>query len=283
MSDGTELPYVPRDVYELDWTGIDWTYTGYGPLRAGAWGALDPHDELVDQALEFLEQGMPRGMGPYFSAHQQYPDTADANWADVSQPEAARHYLWRHYVEYETMWPVGGPLFLARDDLPRFCEWLFHNLAAAIHRDWRVGVESLDGVPACAPGDAERWQAIRRMFVNEVGGYDGSQQSLWLLQALPRSWLRPGSHLSVRSMGTHFGGQVGLEVTVSKDGDSVEVRAKLDLAVQPGEIRARLRSGDGRPLRAAEVNGRPVPVLEAGTIELPCRTRGQYRLVGRFG
>ena len=78
------------------------------------------------------------------------------------------------------MWPVGGPLFLARDDLPRFFEWLFHNFAFAVHQDFRVGVESLDGVPSCAPGDSERWLAIRNMFVSEFGGYDGLRQSLWL-------------------------------------------------------------------------------------------------------
>lgn len=44
MPDGTEMPYVPRDPYELDWAQTDWTYTCVGPVRAGAWGALDPHD-----------------------------------------------------------------------------------------------------------------------------------------------------------------------------------------------------------------------------------------------
>lgn len=282
LADGTAIPFVPRMVQELDWTQPDWTYTGYGPLRAGAWGALDPHDGLVDQALAFLEAGMPHGEGPYFSAPLQYPDTADSNWADVSDPQAERHYLWRHYVEYETMWPVGGALFLAQDDLPRFFEWLFHNLAAVLHHDWRVGVESLDGVPSCAPGEGERWQTIRRMFVNECGGYDGSEQSLWLLQAIPRSWLRPGCRLAVQEMGTCFGGQVDLEVEVAKDGNSVVVLVRLDLKILPQEIRLRLRSGDGRSLATATVNGKPVEIGTGDTFLLPPRARGQYRIVGRF-
>ncbi|MBE7559393.1 hypothetical protein HS125_10740 [bacterium] len=70
---------------------------------------------------------------------------------DVNDRQAERHFLWRHYVEYETMWPIGSHLFLARDDLPRFFEWLFNNLAAVVHHDWRVGVESLDGAPSQAP------------------------------------------------------------------------------------------------------------------------------------
>jgi hypothetical protein len=63
LPDKREIPYVPREVTELDWADTDWTYTGYGPLRAGAWGAWDPNDELVDQALAFLESGMPKGRG----------------------------------------------------------------------------------------------------------------------------------------------------------------------------------------------------------------------------
>ena len=290
LPNGSQIPYVPRDVYELDWAKTDWTYTTFGPLRAGAWGALDPHDELVNQTLAFLEAGMPKGEGFYFEdwsterkiANPFGQPTADENFRDVDDPEADRHFMWRHYVEYETMWPIGFDLFLQRDDLPRFFEWFFHNLSVVIHKDFRVGVESLDGVPSCAPGDGERWRAIRDMFVNERGGYDGSQQSLWLLQAIPRCWLKPGDRLAVKQMGTHFGGQVDLEAEVAKDGNSLNVQAKLNLVVLPTEIRMRLRSGNGRRLASARVNGRETPVLEKDTVKLPTKTEGEYKIEGRF-
>jgi len=280
LPDGSELPYVPRDVGEPDWATVDWTCTGYGPLRAGAWGALDPHDELVDQALAFLEAGMPQGEGPYINIRE---GTADENWRDISDPEATRHYLWRNYVEYETMWPIGTDLFLQRDDLPRFFEFLFNNLAVVLHHEWRVGVESLDGVPSCAPGDGERWRMIRNMFVNERGGHDGSQQSLWLLQAIPRSWLKPGAVLSAKSMRTHFGGSLDLEMMVSGHGGAVEVAVKHDLAVVPAEIRVRLRSGDGSPIVSAKINGEEVPVADDDTIQLPTQTKGDHRIEAVFG
>jgi hypothetical protein len=259
LTDGSTLPYVPRMVQELDWRKPDWTITGYGPLRAGGLGALDPHDELVDQALAFLEEGRPSG-------------------DDVKQ----RQHLWRHYVEIETHWPMYD-IFLRRDDLPRFFEWLFNNLVAVIHRDFRVGVEARNGVPSCAPGDGERWQAIRKMFINELGGYDGSQQSLFLLQAIPRSWLKPGDKLSVKDMGTWFGGKTNMNVEVPADGDSVVVIVRLsDLAVKPAEIRMRLRSGDGRPLASAEIDGVVTKVLEGDTIRLPLKTSAKYRIIGKF-
>jgi hypothetical protein len=151
-----------------------------------------------------------------------------------------------------------------------------------LHHEWRVGVESLDGVPSCAPGDGDRWQALRRMFVNERGGLGGSQQELFLLQALPRSWLKPGDRLAARKMRSYFGGQLDLEVQVAPDGNAVAVSADLQLTIQPSQIRMRLRSGDGRPLRKAEINGAATPVLAGDTIRLPDAPAGQYRIVGRF-
>jgi len=285
LFDGSTIPFVPRMVQELDWRNIDWTYTGYGPLRAGAWGVFDPHDALVEQALAFLEAGMPCGEGAYFDAHLRNADGADRNWADVSDPQAERHFLWRHYVEYETMWPVGGPLFLARDDLPRFFEWLFHNFAVVLHREWRVGVESLDGVPSCAPGDGERWQIVRNMFVNERGGYDGTTENeLFLLQAMPRSWLRPGARMGVTGMGTVFGGRVDVELEVGAQGELCTARLSWrDFAVLPRLVRVRLRSGSGAPLSSATVGDQPVSIGPADTIELPAARTGSFTIVGRFG
>jgi hypothetical protein len=280
LPDGSTIPFVPRIVQELDWAQPDWTYTSYGPLRAGAWGALDPDDELVNQALAFIKAGLPKGEGFYDSGFRGR--TAEDNWRPIDDKNADRHYLWRHYVEYETMWPIGPDLFLQRDDLPCFFEWLYHNLAVVLHHDWRVGVESLNGVPSCAPGDAERWRAIRNMFVNERGGYDGSQQSLFLLQALPREWLKPGNRLAAREIGTHFGGRVDLAIHVAEDGNSVSVCAGIGLAVLPTEIRMRLRSGDGRPLLSAKVNGRRIKVGKDATLLLPLKKKGNYRVEGFF-
>jgi hypothetical protein len=269
-------------VQELDWTKPDWTYSGYSATRAGAWGVLDPHDKMVDEVLAFMEAGMPKGQGAYFDLNI-YQDTANVNLADINDPKAERHYLWRHYVEYETMWPVCAPLFLARDDLPRFFEWFAHNLAFVIHQDFRVGVESFDGVPSCAPGEGERWLMVRNMFVGEFGGYDGSEQSLWLLQAMPREWLRPGNRMAVEKMGTLFGGTVDLALQVADDGNSVAVDAKVEkLAVKPKEIRIRLRSGDGRPLASATINDAPATVLPGDVVLLPVQTDAVYKIAGKF-
>jgi hypothetical protein len=259
LADGTEIPYVPRVVSELDWATVDWTITGYGPLRAGALGALDPNGELVDQALAFLKSGRPAA-------------------SDVNP----REHFWRHYVEMETHWPMDEA-FLERDDLPGFFELLFNNLAAAVHDDFRAGCEARDGVVSVMPSSAEHWRMVRGMFVRECGGYDGSQQGLFLLQAIPREWLRPGNRLSVERMGTTFGGAADLAVQVAAIGDSVAVDAKLDhLAAAPKEVQIRLRSGDGRPLKTATIDGEPATVLPGDVVMLPAKTDARWRVVGRF-
>ena len=284
LPDGAELPYVPRMTEELDWAKTDWTYTGYGPLRAGAWGALDAHDPLVTEALAFLEAGLPAGEGYYFFAAGAFgkEGTADVNFASVSNPTAERHYLWRHYVEYETMWPIFGSLFLERDDLPRFFEGLWHNLAIALHHDFRVGVESLDGVPSCAPGEGERWQILRRMFVNEVIGEETFRQRLFLLQALPREWLKPGCRMAMRDMGTWFGGRIDLTVEVDPAGDQHVEVVWHDLKALPEAILIRLRGGDGRSLGVVTINAEPVALGAGGVINLPCAQDGRYQILARL-
>jgi len=180
------------------------------------------------------------------------------------------------------MWPIGMDLFLQRDDLPRFFEWYFNNMAIVLHHDYRVGVESLDGVPSNAPGDGERWRAVRDMFVNERGGYDGSQQSLWILQAIPRSWMKPGVPISAKHVGTHFGGEVSVEQSIAAGDRSVTAKVSINVAALPSEIRVRLRSSDGRPLQTADINGTKTEVLDGDTIRLPQNTKGEYRIVGHF-
>jgi len=75
---------------------------------------------------------------------------------------------------------------------------------------------------------------------------------------------------------------VDINIEAAKDGDSVVVKSNLDLVVLPKEIRMRLRSGDGRPLRIAKINGKKTKVFNDDTILLPRKTKGKYTIVGYF-
>ncbi|MHC4403119.1 MAG: hypothetical protein ACYTG0_25945 [Planctomycetota bacterium] len=285
LDDGRRIPFVPRAPEELDWATVDWTYSNYGTGRAVASGALDPNGELADQFIAFMEAGLPRGEGRLMARwYRRVPDTADDIWYYADNLHAngpSRHWLWRHYVEYEINRPTMTDLFLRRDDLGRFFEAFFNSFAVIDH-PWKIGAESIDGVPACAPGEDDRWRVIRNMLVNERGGYDGSQQELFLLQAIPRGWLKPGDSLSCQDMGTHLGGHVDLDVQVADNGMSVQVDATVDVAVEPSEVRMRLRSGHGGRLVTATINGKKTDVLEKDVIKLPAKSKGVYRITARF-
>ena len=141
----------------------------------GPGARFDPHDELVDQALAYLEAGMPKGEGCLLLRNGR---------SGHRRRELGRHQR----PERRAPLPVAA-LRRVRDDVagrrpavsrPRRPAAVFRVVRStispsSIHQDFRVGVESLDGVPSCAPGDGERWQAMRKMFVNEFGGYDGSR------------------------------------------------------------------------------------------------------------
>ena len=124
---------------------------------------------------------------------------------------------------------------------------------------------------------------IRGMFINERGGYDGSPQDLFLLQAIPREWLRPGYRIVVRDMGSWFGGRIDLLLEIAPSGNSVAADIRLkDLAVAPREIRVRLRSGDNRPLVSAETNGVSAKVSDGDVIRLPPVATGDFKIQGKF-
>ncbi|GMV37535.1 MAG: hypothetical protein AMXMBFR61_20430 [Fimbriimonadales bacterium] len=89
--------------------------------------------------------------------------------------------------------------------------------------------------------------------------------------------------LGVMRMGTTFGGQVQLSAETAADGDSLSVRVSLrGLRVKPKEVVLRLRSGDGRPLRSAELDGKPLPVRADDTVLLPTTLSGEFEVIGRF-
>lgn len=283
LQNNSSIPFVPNQIGVKDWEKVDWTYTSYGPLRGV--GALDPKGELIEQTLAFIEAGLPKDLGFRFNDGSYLyginPQKGDASWLDVVDPNADRHYAQRHYVDYETNWPMFE-LLLERDDLERFFECFFHNMAIT-HTDWRSGMESIDGTPGCAPFIADRWRGIRDMFVNERGGYNGEQESLWLLQAIPRSWLKPGYILSAKNMKTYFGGEVSLEVQIDEKDNSMIVNLELsDLAVKPEEIIIRLRSSDVKLLSSVKINGKKTKIFNNDIVKIPSVKKGKFKIYGKF-
>ena len=267
-----------------DWKSIDWTYTSYGPLRAGAWGAIDPNDELMDQTLAFIEAGDARGRDERRHKH------ADRQ---------GRRSTWRtggSVFRGDGGATSGGTtsstnscgrsaadLFLQRDDLTRFFEWFFNAYAAHIDKDLPISAESLNGAPGVhagrggavdgAPEDVrERARRLRRLAAVALA-LPGDAAVLADGRAEARR---------VGGWGRTFGGTVDLRSKWRRAATRAPATAKLALATLPTEIRMRLRSPDGKPLKTATVNGKAVEVLPDDTIRLPLRKAGKYSITGSW-
>jgi hypothetical protein len=82
--------------------------------------------------------------------------------------------------------------------------------------------------------------------------------------------------------GNPLRGRVSIEHLIADGGNAVTVHVNLDLGVLPSEIRLRLRSPDGKPLKSAEIEGAGAEVLDGDTIRLPQTRTAEYRIVGHF-
>jgi hypothetical protein len=83
-------------------------------------------------------------------------------------------------------------------------------------------------------------------------------------------------------MGTRFGGTVDVDLSVADDGASATVDIRLGIVERPAHVRVRLRSGTGRPLASATVNGVDSPVGAGDIVSLPAEPSAQYKVVARF-
>jgi hypothetical protein len=119
------------------------------------------------------------------------------------------------------------------------------------------------------------------MFVREHD--TGGAQSLWLLQAVPHSWLRPSDRIRVTDMPTAFGGSLDLALEVSADASSIRIETEWrGLAVSPKAIRLRLHAPEGRRLRSVLVDGRVDSTGATGSIELATERAASHAIVAQF-
>ena len=86
---------------------------------------------------------------------------------------------------------------------------------------------------------------------------------------VPRAWMRDGQRIHIDRAATYFG-SLTLEVVSHAASDAVTATVAIAPTVKPGGVLLRVRHPDAKPLRAAQVNGRPAQILaERQMIVLP--------------
>jgi hypothetical protein len=155
---------------------------------------------------------------------------------------------------------------LDRDEVKRAILGLYGALAYGMSRETFSGTEvsyqqigendiKLPHLYSCS----QQLRLLRMMLLREEGN------TLWIGQAIPRDWLKPGRQVVVRGAPTAFG-DVGFRINAAADG--MQVRLHPPTRKPPSTILLRLRDPRQRNIASVTVNEAPHRVFVGETIEL---------------
>jgi hypothetical protein len=174
---------------------------------------------------------------------------------------------------------IGYMLYLLKhDDADRALVGFYGKLAQGFTRDTFVGGEgtSLDALdkygrpmylPPCTAGNAFFQWTLRYLLVQDWDmDDDGKPDTLRLLYAVPRSWLRDGAILKLHEMPTAFG-NLSLEAESKLSQGELIVRATLP-SRQPKKTLLRARLPEGWKAVSATLGNTPLPLASGSVVDL---------------
>lgn len=243
LASGGTVPLVPIDVYNT-WKISDanrhpW-WLDVGPLHLVDCGVLDAGSRLADWMITAAED----------------------------------HWL-KHGLALDEPWYAPHrAVYLGRDEVGKFLEVYYAELAEGVDRQTYVPVEGHKGVQNLPWADGESTRFLRMMMLREHG------DSLELCPALPRAWLRDGQQVRVERAPTYFG---EVSFTILSQASSGTITAVVTPPARTRvPIRLRIRHPDSRQIAAVTVNGRAHSEFSGEWIELGATGRtmeivAQYR------
>jgi len=187
--------------------------------------------------------------------------------------------LFANTQAFDDLYTLGYVMHLLQQDEPdRALVTFYGKLAHGLTRDTFVGAEGTGLVPLDAHGRAmylppnSASQALflwilRHLLVQDLDlDDDGRPETLRLLFATPRHWLRDGARLRCDGMPTAFG-PVSIDVQPRLDAGAVQVDVQLPPVPAPRTL-LRLRLPLDWRIRSVDAGGRPVALLDAETADL---------------
>ena len=120
-----------------------------------------------------------------------------------------------------------------------------HSVFEPVEHRWGWG--QYFGPPST---DGAWFELYRHMLIHET-----DEDTLLLLQAVPRAWLKPNNQIVVERAPTYYG---PVTLRVQSLAATGEIKATVDLSEQkrPAQLLVRFRHPDQKPLRAVRVNGK---------------------------
>ena len=126
---GNKVPFIPWRVGQVDDRNLHSFYLDTGPMSLGMAGLVDPTDETMTWAMQWLTEGPDSGSA--------YPD-----WTNFSQRPSLRYEM--SSCEPSLSWNIY--LRFLRDERERFLEGFYSLAAGDVSRRFLGAMETRDGV-----------------------------------------------------------------------------------------------------------------------------------------
>jgi hypothetical protein len=247
IGNGTWAPYAPSilDCFgnvEEFFPAEDWNRSWAGSVEIGAHhlaatGVLDPEGPETDWMLDYLEdhQFLRSGMGDYPEERNRKDPFNLGGFAKV-QPYYGR----------------TAEIYARRDDVRAFLRAYFNAIPSLLSRENLSFWEHFHNTGGWNKTHETGWFLCqsRLMLVQERG------EQLWLAPMVPAAWFRDGGEIAVKNAPTRFG-RAGYRICSSAAGGVIEATVDPPSRKPPKEIVLRLRHPEGKPIRAAAVQGKP--------------------------
>lgn len=250
LRDGTAVPHIPSQPYRRG-RSFGWICeTLEGAIHLLITGLLPPHAPEAEWILKDYEDNL-------FLSHQY----------GYTLPDFDRFWFSRGGMSMQACLLLGAEPYLFRDDVKNSLRAIFNAIAVGYFPDAQMLTEHAlpdmgdwrgDHYKTSDEANACGW--LRSLFVREDG------EDLLIGQAVPASWLQPGSECGLERASTHFG-DVTVRYRCGRGYASCQLQGPH--RNPPKRIRVRFRCSEGRPFRTVTVNGTHWPHARGEWVELP--------------
>lgn len=249
LRDGVAVPHIPSYV-ERRGRSFGWICeTLEGGMHLLITGALDARSPQAEWILKDYEDNL------FLS--NQYGYTLD---------DFDKYWFGRGGMSMQACLLLDVEPYLRRDDVKNALRAMFNAIAVSHFPDVHMNTEHAlpemgdwrgDHFKSSDESNACGW--LRQIFVRE------ENDLLFLGQAVPREWLKPGQSCGLKNARTYFG-----SMSILYTGGDHEITARVDLPQRnpPKRIELRFRTPGEQSIRAVTVNGKPWTGFHDDWVEL---------------
>lgn len=267
LRDDTWVPYYPSRL-QLRGRAEGWVReTLEGPMHLLSTGLLAPHSPEAGWILKDYEDNR------FVSGSHGY-----------AIPSFNRFWFSRGGFSMQANLLDTASVHLARDDIKAFLRAYFNSFVSGFFPEVRMLNEhalselgNYQGDHFKTSDEAQSCHWLRLMFIREDGN------DLYLAQALPRYWLKPGQSPAIERAPTEFG-ELSLRLASDAKGGRIAARLMPPSRNPPSRILLRFRHPEEAQITRVTLNGRPHADFDAAKewVVLPGNLSGPQEIVAYY-